>query len=55
MIGIEACATAHHLGRELIALGCQIRLVPPSYLKADFNRGKNDTADAEGAICQAVM
>lgn len=53
MIGIEACATAHHLGRELIALGCQIRLVPPSDVKADPKRGKNDAADTE-AIREAA-
>lgn len=53
MIGIEACAAAHHLGRELIALGCHIRLVPPSDVKADPKRGKNDAADTE-AIREAV-
>ena len=27
LIGIEACATAHHWARELMALGHQVRLV----------------------------
>src|SRR5579863_965945 len=53
LIGIEACATAHHWARELTALGHQVRLVPPSYVKAYLKRGKNDAADAE-AICEAV-
>jgi len=53
LIGIEACATAHHWARELMALGHQVRLVPPSYVKAYLKRGKNDAADAE-AICEAV-
>jgi transposase len=53
LIGIEACATAHHWARELIALGHQVRLVPPSYVKAYVKRGKSDAADAE-AICEAV-
>jgi transposase len=53
LIGIEACATAHHWARELMALGHQVRLVPPSYVKAYVKRGKNDSADAE-AICEAV-
>jgi transposase len=53
VIGIEACATAHHWARELTALGHKIRLVPPSYVKAYLKRGKNDAADAE-AICEAV-
>jgi transposase len=53
LIGIEACATAHHWAREFMALGHQVRLVPPSYVKAYVKRGKNDAADAE-AICEAV-
>src|SRR6476469_3032310 len=31
LVGIEACPSAHHWGRELQALGHQVRLVPPSY------------------------
>jgi transposase len=53
VVGIEACATAHYWARELMALGHQVRLVPPSYVKAYVKRGKNDAADAE-AICEAV-
>lgn len=53
LVGIEACATAHYWARELGALGHQVRLVPPSYVKAYLKRGKNDAADAE-AICEAV-
>jgi transposase len=29
MVGIEACQTAHHWGRELTALGHEVRLMPP--------------------------
>ena len=53
LIGIEACATAHHWGRELSRLGHQVKLIPPSYVKAYVKRGKTDAADAE-AICEAV-
>jgi transposase len=53
LVGMEACATAHHWARELTALGHQVRLVPPSYVKAYVKRGKSDAADAE-AICEAV-
>ncbi|WP_244491394.1 IS110 family transposase, partial [Bosea sp. Root381] len=53
LIGIEACATAHHWARELTKLGHQVRLMPPSYVKAYVKRQKNDAADAE-AICEAV-
>ena len=53
LVGIEACATAHHWGRELRKLGHDVRLMPPSYVKPYVKRQKNDTADAE-AICEAV-
>jgi transposase len=29
LVGIEACATAHHWGRELAKLGHEVRLMPP--------------------------
>jgi transposase len=53
LIGMEACATAHHWARELIALGHEVRLMPPQNVKAYVKRNKNDAADAE-AICEAV-
>ena len=53
LVGMEACATAHHWARELRALGHQVKLMPPAYVKAYVKRNKNDAADAE-AICEAV-
>jgi transposase len=53
LIGMEACATAHHWARELTKLGHTVRLIPPSYVKAYVKRQKNDAADA-AAICEAV-
>src|SRR5436305_12735525 len=53
LIGMEACSTAHHWARELSALGHEVRLMPPAYVKPYVKRGKNDAADAE-AICEAV-
>ena len=53
LVGIEACCTAHHWARELAGLGHEVRLLPPSYVKAYVKRGKNDAVDAE-AICEAV-
>jgi transposase len=50
---MEACATAHHWARELKALGHQVKLMAPAYVKAYVKRNKNDAADAE-AICEAV-
>lgn len=49
LIGMEACRIAHHWARELTALGHEIRLIPPIYVK----RGESDAVDAE-AICEAV-
>ena len=53
LVGMEACASAHHWARELIALGHEVKLMPPAYVKAYVKRNKNDAADAE-AICEAV-
>jgi len=53
LVGLEACSTAHYWARELIALGHDVRLMPPTYVKPYVKRGKNDAADAE-AICEAV-
>jgi transposase len=53
LVGMEACATAHHWARELTKLGHTVRLMPASYVKAYVKRGKNDAADA-AAICEAV-
>ena len=53
LVGMEACATAHHWARELTKLGYQVRLMPAKDVKAYVKRNKNDAADAE-AICEAV-
>ena len=50
VVAMEACASAHYWGREILKLGHNVRLVPPVYVK----RQKNDTADAE-AICEAAQ
>jgi transposase len=33
LVGIEACASSHHWSRELKALGHNVRLIPPAYVK----------------------
>lgn len=53
LIGIEACGTSHYWARELLALGHEVKLMPPAYVKPYVKRGKTDAADAE-AICEAV-
>lgn len=52
-VAMEACATSHHWGREAMALGHEVRLIPPIYVKPFVKRQKNDTADAE-AIAEAA-
>ncbi|MEO8113877.1 MAG: IS110 family transposase [Phenylobacterium sp.] len=53
LIGLEACGSAHHWGRELTKLGHEVKLMPAAYVKAYVKRGKNDARDAEAA-CEAV-
>jgi len=52
-VAMEACAGAHHWGREILALGHDVRLIPPQYVKPYVKRQKNDAADAE-AIAEAA-
>ena len=52
-VGLEACGASHHWARELSALGHEVKLLPPQYVKPYVKRGKNDAADAE-AICEAM-
>ena len=52
-IGLEACGGAHYWARELGALGHEVVLLPPQYVKPYVKRNKNDAADAE-AICEAM-
>ncbi len=54
VVGMEACGSSHYWGRELSAMGHEVRLIPPSYVKPYLKRQKNDAADAE-AICEAVV
>lgn len=53
LVGIEACGSAHHWGRALIARGHEVKLIPPAYVKPYVRRQKNDAVDA-AAIAEAV-
>jgi transposase len=53
LVGMEACASAHHWARQITGLGHDVRLIPAKDVKAYVKRNKNDKADA-AAICEAV-
>lgn len=53
MLGLEACSASHFWAREIVALGHEVVLVPPQYVKPYVKRNKTDAADAE-AICEAM-
>lgn len=50
LVAMEACASAHHWGREIERLGHEVRLIPPIYVKPFVKRQKNDAADAEAIV-----
>src|SRR5258708_25330667 len=41
LVGLVACATAHHWARELTALGHEPRLMPPPSVKAALKRNQH--------------
>lgn len=53
LVGMEACGSAHYWARELRAMGHDVKLMPPRYVKPYVKRGKNDAVDAE-ACCEGV-
>lgn len=52
-IVMEACAGAHHMARQLAALGHQPKLISPQFVRPFVKSNKNDFIDAE-AICEAA-
>lgn len=53
LVGMEACASAHHWARMIEQLGHVVKLMAPQFVKPYVKTNKNDVADAE-AICEAV-
>ena len=53
IIAMEACGGAHYWGRELIAMGFEVRLIAPQFVKPFVKSQKNDYHDAL-AICEAA-
>lgn len=54
LVGMEAGSGAHHLGHRLTALGHEVRLMPPQYVRPYRGPMKNDAADAL-ACAEAVQ
>ena len=54
LIGIEAGMATHYVARELIALGHNVKQVPPTYAKPFRQGHKNDFRDAH-AVAEAVQ
>ncbi len=53
LIGMEACGGAHYWARKFTALGHQVKMMSPQYVKPYIKTNKSDSNDAEG-ICEAV-
>ena len=51
---METCSGSHHIGRQLAAVGHNVRLIPAQYVKPFLKGHKNDYRDAE-AIAEAVQ
>jgi transposase len=54
VVAMEACSSSHYWGREIAALGHEVKLIPAQHVKPFVKRAKNDAADAE-AICEAAV
>jgi transposase len=50
---MEACGSAHYWARALIAMGHEVVLMPPAYIKPYVKRGNNDAVDA-AAVREAM-
>lgn len=59
LVIMEACGSAHHWARWLRGMGIDVRLLPPSYIRAYVKRNKTDAADArallEAARCGDIV
>jgi transposase len=54
LVGMEACVGAHHLSRQLLVLGHDVKLLPGQFVKPFLKGQKNDFRDAE-AVAEAVQ
>ena len=54
IVAMEACCGAHHLARQIMPLGHDVRLIAPQFVKPFLKSNKNDYLDAE-AIAEAAQ
>jgi transposase len=54
-IGMEACGSAHYWARELRAMGHEVVLMGPIYVKPYLKRGKNDANDAAAVLTRRCL
>ncbi|WP_299364396.1 IS110 family transposase [uncultured Paracoccus sp.] len=53
VVVFEACPSGSYWAREMAALGHEVRLVAPQYVRPFVKRQKNDAADAEAIVVAA--
>ena len=50
LVFMEACGSAHAWARQIQALGHEVRLLPPHYVRPFVRRNKTDRTDAHGIL-----
>jgi transposase len=55
LVGLEACAAAHHWARELAKLGHTVRLMPPRYVRPYVKTNKHDAEAIREAVTRPGM
>lgn len=50
LVVMEACASAHHWARQLLAKGIAVKLISPQFVAPFVKTNKNDRNDAEGIV-----
>lgn len=50
LVFFEACGGSHYWAREIKALGHEVKLIGPQYVRPFVKRQKNDAADAEAIV-----
>ena len=53
LVIFEACSSAHYWAREMDAVGHEVKLIAPQYVRPFVKRQKNDAADAEAIVIAA--